>query len=144
MKDLIYPGNLQEIMNRVLAAERMSQAQLVEARTKAQAAPIEAQARAESQPVEAESKSAASRMEAQSEADAMRIKTEAEVQSLRDREAAARAYTDHPALLRLRELETLRELAGACNARIYIGFDKHTGPALPTVELREPADGDGE
>src|SRR5215831_3534765 len=30
IKDLIFPGNLQEIMNRVLAAERMSQAQLVE------------------------------------------------------------------------------------------------------------------
>lgn len=35
VKDLMFPGNLQEIMNRVLAAERMSQVQLVEARTKA-------------------------------------------------------------------------------------------------------------
>src|SRR5262245_19524923 len=35
VKNLVFPGNLQEIMNRVLAAERMSQAQLVEARTKA-------------------------------------------------------------------------------------------------------------
>src|SRR3954471_6628723 len=125
VKDLIFPGNLQEIMNRVLAAERMSQAQLVEARTKAQAAAIEAQARAEGQRLEAESKATARHLEAESEADAMRIKTEAEARSLRDREAAARAYSDHPALLRLRELETLRELAGASNARIYIGFDKH-------------------
>ena len=31
VKDLIFPGNLQEIMNRVLAAERKSQADLVEA-----------------------------------------------------------------------------------------------------------------
>src|SRR5438874_3952316 len=30
VKDLVFPGNLQEIMNRVLAAERMSEAQLVE------------------------------------------------------------------------------------------------------------------
>jgi len=29
-------------------------------------------------------------------------------------------------LLRLRELDTLRELARVANARIYIGFDKHT------------------
>src|SRR5499426_4000709 len=36
VKDLVFPGNLQEIMNRVLAAERTSQAQLVEARTKAE------------------------------------------------------------------------------------------------------------
>ena len=33
VKDLIFPGNLQEIMNRVLAAERHAQAQLVDART---------------------------------------------------------------------------------------------------------------
>jgi len=35
VKDLIFPGNLQEIMNRVLTAERLSQAELVQARTKA-------------------------------------------------------------------------------------------------------------
>src|SRR5262249_24268143 len=35
VKDLVFPGNLQEIMNRVLAAERMSEAQLVEGRTRA-------------------------------------------------------------------------------------------------------------
>ncbi|QDS94711.1 hypothetical protein FF011L_34910 [Roseimaritima multifibrata] len=29
VKELIFPGNLQEIMNRVLAAEQQSQAQLV-------------------------------------------------------------------------------------------------------------------
>ena len=39
VKDLIFPGNLQEIMNRVLAAERHSQAQLVEARTQAEVEP---------------------------------------------------------------------------------------------------------
>jgi len=36
LEDLVFPGNLQEIMNRVLAAERMSQAQLVEVRTKSE------------------------------------------------------------------------------------------------------------
>jgi hypothetical protein len=47
VKDLIFPGNLQEIMNRVLTAERLSQAQLVEARTKAERQAIEAKSRAE-------------------------------------------------------------------------------------------------
>src|SRR5678809_48139 len=46
VKDLIFPGNLQEIMNKVLAAQRMSEAQLVEARTKAEVQQIDAQARA--------------------------------------------------------------------------------------------------
>ena len=54
VKDLIFPGNLQEIMNRVLAAERTSQAQLVEARTRAEVQRIEAQTKAANQRVEAE------------------------------------------------------------------------------------------
>jgi regulator of protease activity HflC (stomatin/prohibitin superfamily) len=125
VKDLIFPGNLQEIMNRVLAAERMSQAQLVEARTKAEVQRIDAQTRAETNRLEAEANAAARRVAAQSEAEAHRVKTEAEVQALREREQAAQAYSKHPALLRLQELETLRELARTANARIYIGFEKH-------------------
>jgi hypothetical protein len=50
------------------------------------------------------------------------------VQALREREQAAAAYSAHPALLRLRELEALRELARSANARIYIGFDKYARP----------------
>jgi regulator of protease activity HflC (stomatin/prohibitin superfamily) len=126
VKDLIFPGNLQEIMNRVLAAERMSQAQMVEARTKSEVQRIDALARAETKRTEAEAEAAAQRLAAQSAAEAQRIKAEAEIQELREREQVATAYSNHPALLRLRELETLRELARSANARIYIGFDKHT------------------
>src|SRR6185295_3904414 len=54
VKDLVFPGNLQEIMNKVLAAERMSEAQLIEARTKAQTQQIDAQAKAEMRKLEAE------------------------------------------------------------------------------------------
>jgi regulator of protease activity HflC (stomatin/prohibitin superfamily) len=53
VKDLVFPGNLQEIMNRVLATERLSEAQLVEARTKAEREAIEAQSRAETDRVAA-------------------------------------------------------------------------------------------
>ncbi len=129
VKDLIFPGNLQEIMNRVLAAERMSQAQMVEARTKAEVQRIDAQIRAETKRTEAEAEAAAQRLAAQSAAEAQRIKAEAEIQELREREQAAQAYSAHPALLRLRELETLRDLARSANARIYIGFDKHARTA---------------
>jgi regulator of protease activity HflC (stomatin/prohibitin superfamily) len=128
VKDLIFPGNLQEIMNRVLAAERMSQVQLVDARTKAETQRIEAQSKAETQRLEAETQAAAHRLIAESQAEARRIETEADIRALRERAQTAEAYTDHPALLRLRELETLRELARAANARIYIGFDKHFRP----------------
>jgi regulator of protease activity HflC (stomatin/prohibitin superfamily) len=128
VKDLVFPGNLQEIMNRVLAAERMSQAQLVEARTRADAQRIDAQARLETKRLEAEAQADAQRLTAQAEAEAQRIRTEAEIQALRAQEQAAQAYSTHPALLRLRELDTLHELARTANARIYIGFDKHVRP----------------
>lgn len=62
---------------------------------------------------------------AQAEAKATRIQTEAEIQALREHEQAATAYSSHPALLWLQELETLRDLWKTAKARIYIGFDKH-------------------
>jgi hypothetical protein len=58
VKDLVFPGNLLEIVNRVLADERMSQARLVEARTKAEVQKIEAQTKMDVQ-----------RLQAQTEAD---------------------------------------------------------------------------
>lgn len=125
VKDLAFPGNLQEVMNKVLAAERMSQVQLVEARSKADVQKIEAQAKAEAQRVEAETQAAAQRLAAQGEAEIQRVQTEAEIHRLQQRERTAAAYANHPALLRMLELETLRDLARNGNARIYIGFDKH-------------------
>jgi regulator of protease activity HflC (stomatin/prohibitin superfamily) len=125
VKDLVFPGNLQEIMNRVLAAERNSQAQLVDARTKAEVQRLDAQARAEIKRLDAAAQAEAQQLAATAEAEAQRIKTEADVRELREREQAAQAYATHPALLRLQELETLSALAQTANARIYIDFDGH-------------------
>jgi len=124
VKDLVFPGNLQEIMNRVLAAERNSQAQLVEARTKAEVQRIEAETRIETHRREAEVNAHAQKLAAEAAAEAKRIQTQAEVTTLRDRAQAAQAYTSHPALLRLEELATLRQLASSGNARLYIDFQK--------------------
>ncbi len=124
VKDLVFPGNLQEIMNKVLTAERLSEAQLVEARTKAQIQQIEAQAKAEIHKQEADARSEAIRLTAAAEAEALRIRTESETEALRQSQEAAVAYSKHPALLRLRELEALKELAHSANARIYVDFDK--------------------
>ena len=68
VKDLVFPGNLQEIMNKVLPAERMSEAQLIEARTKAQTQRIDAQTRAEMRKIDAEAKAVAQRLQAQADA----------------------------------------------------------------------------
>src|ERR1043166_2814822 len=125
VKDLVFPGNLQEIMNKVLVAERMSQVQLVEARTKADVQKIESQAKAEAQGMEAEAKASAQRLAAHGETEVLRLQTEAEIRRLQERERTAHAYAKHPALLRMLELEALRDLARNGNALIYIGFDKH-------------------
>lgn len=123
VKDLVFPGNLQEIMNRVLAAERLSQAQLVEARTKAEMQRIEAETRAHSQQKEAEVTANAIRLKAQAEAEALQIRSKSEAEDLAARQSAGKLLKDNPALLRLRELEMLAEMSKVANARIYIGME---------------------
>jgi regulator of protease activity HflC (stomatin/prohibitin superfamily) len=118
IKDLIFPGNLQEIMNKVLAAERTSQAQLVEARTRADVQRIAAAAEAEAKHVQSEALASSVRRGAEADAEATRIKVDADVVALRTREQAAGAYSRYPALLRLTELEALAKLAGSANASL--------------------------
>lgn len=141
VKDLIFPGNLQEIMNRVLAAERMSEAQLVEARTKAEVQKINAQMQAEinrtenEQKLETERKTAIlkseiERREAENQAEIERLKRENEIKTLQELAESSETLSKNPALLRLRELDALQELAKTANARIYIGFDKHLQKSL--------------
>jgi regulator of protease activity HflC (stomatin/prohibitin superfamily) len=130
VKDIVFPGNLQEIMNRVLAAERMSQAQLIEARTKSDVQKIEAQTKSETQRIEAEAKALADRLAAEGQAELLRIQIEAETKKLQERARSAEAYQQTPALLRILELEAMRELARNANARLYIGFEKHTKPEV--------------
>lgn len=124
VKDLIFPGDLQTIMNRVLNAERQSQAQLIEARTRAEVERMEAQTRAERRRIEAQADEEATRLHAQAEADAQRIQTEADIRALQERAKAANVYADHPVLVRMMELETLRDLSQVATARLYIDFDK--------------------
>src|SRR5947207_12208907 len=78
VKDLVFPGNLQEIMNRVLAAERTSQAQLVEARTRAEVQKIDAQTKADAGRVQAVADAEAIRLKAEADAEATRLKVQSE------------------------------------------------------------------
>jgi len=112
-------------MNRVLAAERNSEAQLVEARTKAEVQRIENAAKADGRRLDAEASAVAKRLAAENDAQAQQIATDAEIRSLKAREEAAAAYTRHPVFLRQLELETLSDLATSANARIYVDFNGH-------------------
>lgn len=91
-------------------------------------APAEAQTRADNQRLEAQAAADGHRMTAEADAEARALQTRAEIEALQAQETAAAAFSTHPALLRLRELETLRELGRNGNARIYIGFEKHADP----------------
>ena len=126
-------------MNRVLQAERLSQAQLVEARTRAEAQRIETEARLATQRAQAEADAEVERLRiqlaeeakreaAQTEADTHKLKTAAEIHSLLERQKAAAAYVEHPALLRLEELETLRDMARNGKARLYVQLEKPPKP----------------
>jgi len=126
VKDIVFPGNLQDIMNRVLAAQRLAEAQLVEARTKAEKEGLEAASRADAVRVDAEARRQSTRIAAEADAEAARIRADAEVDALTRLAAAASAYAEHPALLRVRELDAMQALGANAGARLYIGFDKHT------------------
>jgi regulator of protease activity HflC (stomatin/prohibitin superfamily) len=124
VKDIIFPGNLQEVMNRVLTAERLSQAQLIDARTKAEVQRLEAQTRAENSRTEGTVRAEVVLQTATAEAEATRIKIEAEINALTTRANNAAAYGQHPVLVRITELETLRHIATADGAKLYVNFDR--------------------
>ncbi|MDB5309876.1 MAG: FtsH protease regulator HflK [Gemmataceae bacterium] len=122
VKDLVFPGNLQEIMNKVLAAERTSQAQLVEARTRADVQRIDAQTKADAGRIQAAADAEAVRTRAEADADATKLKVQAERQAVEERSKAAAAFAEYPALMRLEELAALRDLGRNANARLYLDF----------------------
>jgi regulator of protease activity HflC (stomatin/prohibitin superfamily) len=122
VKDLSFPGNVQEVMNRVLTAERQGQAQLIEARTKAEIQRIEAETRAESERLKTQAESEAVRAAARAKAEATAVLVQAETEALERRRLNAAAYGEHPALLRLEELASLRALATNANARLHLSL----------------------
>ena len=130
VKDLIFPGDLQQIMNQVLAAERQSEARLVQARTQAEVERLEAETQATIRRSEAAAETEAERLRKEMEIDIERKSAEAEAQTVEQRREIAAMLDAHPAMLRLLELEALRELAKSTNARIYLGMDRPGGEAV--------------
>ena len=124
VKDLIFPGNLQEVMNRVLQAERISQAELVEAHASGTCPNRGGDQAAAGETLSRASAAEAVMIKAQADAAAQRISTQAELSAAGAGEGSL-VYTQHPVLLRLEELQTLCDLAPvASSPRIHIGFDR--------------------
>ena len=114
VKDLVFPGNLREIMNQVLETERRAEAKLIEARKDAEAQKVRSDAESQMALQKLESKMQQARVTAQAEQERARIRLESEI-------AEAKALADSPMLLRLRQIEALQEMAKG-GGRFTIGL----------------------
>jgi len=104
VKDLVFPGNLKEIMNQVLETERRAEAKLIEARKDAESLRIKASAEQEADLRRLESEKQRVKLTAEAEAEKLRLALQSQVDE-------AKALAEHPELVRLKQLETLREMA---------------------------------
>lgn len=99
VKDLVFPGTLREIMNRVIETERASEAKLIDARARAEVAQLEARAQIAA-------------LEERLKADEKQVKLLAE----------------NPLLVRVKELDVLRDIGLKGNNHFYIGLEKLNRP----------------
>ena len=104
VKDLVFPGNLREIMNRVLETERRAEAKLIEERKEAETLRIRTAAENDARLRRLEIEEKASQINANTERERQRIRLESELDQ-------AKAVREHPELLTLRQLDSLKEMA---------------------------------
>ena len=119
VKDLVFPGNLREIMNQVLEVERRAEAQLIEARREAEVTRIKAEAESAALRAKLEIQREQIRSAAEAERDRQRLRLAWELEE-------ARAIRETPELLKLREMATLAEMAKA-GGKFVVGM---SGAAL--------------
>lgn len=93
VKDLIFPGNLREIMNQVLETERRAEAKLIEAKHEAER--LEIRTAAETKAV---------RVTAEAEQEKLQLNLQAQANE-------AKLLAENPQLLKLRQLDALRDMA---------------------------------
>ncbi|MEM1416784.1 MAG: slipin family protein [Myxococcota bacterium] len=139
VKDLIFPGNLREIMNRVLETERRAEAQLIQARKDIEAKRLQAQAELDAEThrraaelerlhLDLEAKAQAAKAAHEREAEALKVALDAHRERLAAAIAEAEALEAHPALVKLKELEALQAMAKAGARFVLAG-----GAGLPKL-----------
>jgi regulator of protease activity HflC (stomatin/prohibitin superfamily) len=136
VKDLVFPGNLREIMNQVLETERKAEAEIIRARKDAESAQIKAESALQANRLRLESEMEQARMQADVERqraalslelalekahqDAELDRRRAELKLALDLDQAA-ALRANPELMKLRELQALSDMAQS-GARFAIGL----------------------
>lgn len=95
VKDLAFPGNLREIMNRVIETERAAEAKLIDARSRAEVAQLDA-----------------------------RSQVAALEERLRADQKQVELLAQNPLMLRMKELEVLREIGLKGGNQFHFGMEK--------------------
>jgi regulator of protease activity HflC (stomatin/prohibitin superfamily) len=104
VKDLVFPGNLREIMNRVLETERQAEADLIQARKDAEALRIKSEAENNAERERLKLERDRVKITSQSEMDQAQARIKANVEE-------AKAMEKSPELMRLHELQALEKIA---------------------------------
>ena len=115
VKDLVFPGNLREIMNQVLEVERRAEAKLIEAKREAEVARIKAESETATARAKLDLLKEQSRATAEMEREKVRLKLQGELEE-------AKALADNPKLIKLRELATLADMARG-GGKFVIGLE---------------------
>lgn len=145
VKDLIFPGDVQEIMNKVLKAERLSQAQMVEAKSRTEIELLESKTQSSKQVLDTETKAKMTKIQTEADAQNLNVKTEAEIKSLKAKNEAEKVLVEtkkssaellhkYPELLRLEEIKAMEVVTKNANARIYMGVDPRLAKKLDSDE----------
>jgi len=106
VKDIMFPGQLRELMNRVIETERQAEANLIQAKSRAQIAQLDADSRAQVLALEA------------------KTELETQQQKLEVDRALAELLAQSPALVRVKELEALKRVGNATQTHFYVGVDR--------------------
>lgn len=104
VKDLIFPGNLREIMNQVLETERRAEAKLIDARKDAETLRIKIESERDAEVRKLEAEKQRIQLTAQAQREKLKLQLLSQVEE-------AKALAEHPQLFRLRQLETLQKMA---------------------------------
>ncbi len=115
VKDLVFPGNLREIMNQVLETERRAEARLIQARKEAEAEQIRQAAEKEAALHKMQIEKEKVLLTAEAEKERLKLQLESALNE-------AKALSKNPELLKLKKFETFKEMAKA-GAKFIVGLE---------------------
>jgi len=116
VKDLVFPGALREVMNKVIETARQAEAILISTQSQLKVAALQAKSRAEVAELDAQSRANVARLDAATQAQAVdeKLKSDAKLLEL---------LAKNPLLVKVKELEMLEKVGSKGNNHFYVGVD---------------------